>query len=305
MSAKSELFDRLQYLGSAIDLPILIDVGIVPSEHNGVANLLRKGLGIVAFNMLEDYIKNKTAESLNLISCSRIPFDKLTDNLQEASITGALSALVFRSKLEKKDGGDWKLLIQDETLKIHSTKNATYELSKFSFVSANPNISANEVTDVLKAFGISGGWNTLKFVSERVGGGLPDLGQTYKNIAERRHFSAHTASFQYNYQWLSDIRNEILAISCSLDILLSARCRQVAANLSKNIGDHDINHALNFRFLEQFGTDYRETTQVGGRARKIWSSLVDAINHIKPTLISKNEFLIVLNNSRRIDDWYV
>src|ERR1035437_869383 len=111
MSAKSELFDRLKYLKSAVDLPVLMDNGIVISEHNGVANLLRKGLGIVAFNILEDFIKNKTSETLDFISNSRISFAKLTEELQNASISGALSALAYRAKLEKKDGGDWKLLI--------------------------------------------------------------------------------------------------------------------------------------------------------------------------------------------------
>jgi hypothetical protein len=305
MSAKTELFDRLKYLDSAIKLPSMIDIGIAPCEHNGVANLLRKGLGIVAFNILEDFIRNKSLESLATVSNSRISFDKLTESLQEASITGALSALSFRSKIEKNDGGDWKTLVQDEALKIHSTKYATFELSKFSLVSANSNINAAEVADVLKSFGIKGGWNTLKQVSDNVGGGLPDLNQSYKNAADRRHASAHTATFQYNYQWLSDIRNEILAISCSLEILLSARCRQIATDLTKNIADHDINDALNYRFLEQSGAVYRETTQIGGRARKKWLSLVEAINHIQPHLSAKNEYLVVLNNTRRIDDWYV
>ena len=305
MSAKTELFDRLKYLESAVNLPSMIDVGIALSEHNGVANLLRKGLGIVAFNILEDFIKNKTLESLLFISNSTINFSNLTESLQEASILGALSALVFRAKMEKKDGGDWKTLIQDEAQKIYSTKNATYELSKYSLVSANSNITADEIAEVLKAFGINGGWNKLKTVSDAIGGGLPDLCQTYKNAASRRHNAAHTAAFQYNYQWLSDIRNEILAISCSFEILLSARCRQIITDLNKNIADHDINNALNYRFLEQSGSEYRETNQVGGRARKKWTSLDDAINHIKPNLNARNEYLIVINNSRRIDNWYV
>jgi len=59
-TAKQDLFDRLQYLEFAIKLPQLIDNGITPNDHNGAANLLRKGLGIVAFNILEDFIKKRT-----------------------------------------------------------------------------------------------------------------------------------------------------------------------------------------------------------------------------------------------------
>ena len=304
MSAKAELFNRLKYLNSAVELEPLIDDGILPSDHNGVANLLRKGLGIVAFNILEDYIKNRTKEALLYVSHSGVSFTRLTDSLQEASTLGAIRALAFHANIHKKDGNDWKLLIQDEALKIHSTKKPTYALSNYSLVSSRPNIGANEVSDLLRSFGISDGWNKLKIVSDSIGGGLPDLQQSYKNIAERRHNSAHKADYDYDYRWLENIRNEIIAIAVSLDVLLSARCRQISADLSKAIKSHDINNGLNFRFLEKSGSEYRETSVIGGRARKIWSLLDDAVNGIKPNLISKKEFLIILDDSRRINDWY-
>lgn len=304
MSAQAELFNRLKYLNAAVNLKSLIDVGIVPSDHNGVANLLRKGLGIVAFNILEDYIKNRSKESLNYLSSSGVPFTNLTSTLQEASISGALNALAFRAKLHKKEGNDWKLLIQDEALKIHSTKNTIYRLSSYSLVSSGSNVSYEEVKLLLKSFGIDGGWGKLKMVSDAIGGGVPDLCQSYKNAAERRHYSAHKAGFVYDYRWLENIRNEIIAIAVSLDVLLSARCRQISADLTKTINLHNIDDGLNFRFLEKSGATYRETLLIGGRAKKIWPSLADAVANIKPRLTSKREFLIVLDDTRRINDWY-
>jgi len=107
MGAKDELISRLEYLEAAKDLPVMIDVGIGASRHNGVANLLRKGLGIVAFNILEDFIKKRTAEALNRLSSSRIPYLNLTPQMQDAAIMDALNSLAFRAKLEKKGG--WKL----------------------------------------------------------------------------------------------------------------------------------------------------------------------------------------------------
>jgi hypothetical protein len=304
-SAKQELFDRLMYLNSAIGLPDLVDQGIAISEHNGRANLLRKGLGIVAFNILEDFIKNRSFEALAAISTSRVAFSLLTDTLREASTIGALSALAFRAKLEKKDGKDFYLLIQEEALKIHSTKNPVFELSKFSLVSTGSNIGPQEVTELLSAFGIDGGWNTMKVVSDAIGGGIPDLGQCYRNSAERRHSAAHSASFQYAYQWLAGIKNEIIAIAASLDILLSARCRQIHAEPAKPIKSHDISKALNYRWLEEDASSrFRETTTTGGKARKIWSSLSDAVTALQPLAAPRNEFLIVRDSSKRISDWH-
>lgn len=305
MSAKSDLFTRLQYLNAAIPLPPLIDVGIAISEHNGVANLLRKGLGIVAFNILEDFIKNKSAEALDSLSTSLLPFGHLTDTLQDAAISGALNALSSKSSTNKRDGNDWKTIIQQETLKIHSTQNPTYQLSKYSLMNSGSNVTASEVSDFLRAFGLSGGWTLLKNVSDNIGGGLPDLGQAYQNASQRRHNAAHAANFQYNYLWLSNIKNEILAICASLDILITAKCRQVVREPAKIMSDHDINTELNYRFLEPGGgTIYRETSVIGGRSRKNWPSLANALAHLRPQLGTRKEFLVILNLSKRIEDWY-
>lgn len=307
MSAKSDLFLRLQHLNAAVNLPNLVDIGILPSEYNGVANLLRKGLGIVAFNILEDFIKIKATETLETLSNSLIAFTNLTDSLQESAVFGALRTLSFRAGLEKKEGGDYKLLIQDESLKIHSTKGiGIFELSKFSFFHSSSNISATEIPDFLKALGINGGWATLKQVSDAIGGGLLDLSQSYNNAASRRHSAAHTTSFYYNITWISNIKNDILAITASFDILITARCRQVNSNPGNRLDSHDINNALNYRFLEfSSGNTYRETTAIGGRSRKNWPNLNDAVNFLQPQLLARNEFLIILDASKRIEDWFV
>ncbi len=278
MSAKTELFGRLEYLNATVNEPFLIDNGIGQNQHNGIASLLRNGLGIVAFNILEDFIKTK----------------------------GALDALVFRAKMFKRNGHDWQTLIQDEAEKIHSTKNTTFQLSDLSLVSSGSNVTSDEIKEVIKAFGIDGGWTRLGDVATQINSGIPALAQAYKNAASRRHSAAHSATFQYGYQWLEDIENDIISISAAFDILLTARCRQVDSNRYISINQHDINNALSFRFLEenQNNATVRETTIIDGRARKVWDTLNEAIVDLQPRLLGRNEFLIILNSQKRIRDWH-
>jgi hypothetical protein len=305
MTAKDELFGRLEHLSAAKDLPELIDVGIAQDSHNGVANLLRKGLGIVAFNILEDFIKKRASEALSRISASRIEFVRLPIKLQDAAILDALSSLVFRAKLEKKDGGDWRGLVQTESLKIHSTAKPLFELSDLSLASSSSNVSAEEVTGILAAFGLGGGWATLKKVSDAIGGGLPDLNQAYRNAASRRHSCAHEAKFTYDYVWLASLKSEILAIAASLDIILEARCRQVETSLNMNIQDHDIDDALNYRFLHNASGVYKESKSLGGRTMKNWRDPSEALRVLRPKLRPAKEFLVLLDSGRRVSDWYV
>lgn len=305
MTAKDELLGRLEHLSAAKDLPELIDRGIIPDTHNGVANLLRKGLGIVAFNILEDFIKKRSSEALSRISASRIEFVKLPVKLQDAAVLDALSSLVFRARIEKKDGGDWRTLIQNESLKIHSTGKPVFELSELSLASSGSNVTVDEVPQILGAFGLSGGWAALKKISDAIGGGLPDLGQAYKNAASRRHSCAHEANYNYDYLWLASIKSEILAIAASLDIILEARCRQVETSLNTNVQDHDIDKALNYRFLHEVSGFHKESKVLGGRTIKNWSSSSDALIALRPKLRLGGEFLVLLDGSRRICNWYV
>lgn len=305
MAAKVELIERLKYLDTAAALPVLIDVGVASSEHNSVANLLRKGLSIVSFNILEDFIKNKAYESLDNIASSGMSFLNLPNELQEYSVSGALASLQFQSIILKRANQDYKLTIQQEAQKIASTIGSPFSLSKYSLLSSGSNVVAKEINEFLKAFGISNGWVQLKTVSDSIGGGIPDLAQAFNLASQRRHSSAHSASFEYSSSWLSNIKSEIIAICASIDIVISARCRQAHRNPLIPLMSQSLINELNFRFLELHGNIYKETKTIGGNSRKNWSDLDTAILYHQPLLAGKKEFLIVLDSRRRITNWFM
>ena len=308
MNAKETLLKRLEHLEYLVNHPqgILIDNGVAPTQHNDGANMLRKGLGIIVFNILEDFVKNKVAEFLAVLPTTGIAFDKLTVKLQDASIIDALNAIAEKARLEKKDDPDnWRGLIQDEAFKIHSTKNSNYEISKFSLVSTGSNVSEQDVSSLIKALGITGGWQSLKGVADAYGGGgYLDLAQVYKNLSSRRNKAAHDASFMYEYTWLSEAKNQLLILSSSIDILLTATYRLVNVDNSKAMERHDVSSMLNYRFLEESRAGFRETKQINGRARKIWRDVDLALANLRPNLERKKEFLILLDRSGRIKDWH-
>jgi hypothetical protein len=304
MSAKNDLIERLKYLDTAAALPSLIDIGIAQSEHNSVANLLRKGLSIVAFNILEDFIKNKSYEALNEISLSGISFQNLPIELQENSISGALSSLNFQSNFIKKENPNYKQIIQQETHKIASTSTTPFSLSKYSLLSSGSNVTSKEVNEFLRAFGILNGWGTLKNISDSIGGGIPDLAQAYKLASERRNNSAHSANFTYNSTWLSNLKSEIIAICASIDIAISIRCRQANKRPLVPLDSQDFTDELNFRFLELDAGKYRETKTIAGKSRKNWTDLNSAILSLQPLLSNRKEYIVVLDSSKRITNWY-
>lgn len=304
MTPKETLILRLTTIEHALSLGNLLDKGITESEHNEVANVLRKGLGIIAFNTLEDFIKKRTMDMLSEISSSTIEFNLLTDSFKDAATHGALKALLNKVKDEKRDKNDWIGLIQTESLCIHSTASVGYKLSQYSFLGENSNISNNDVTDVLKAVGISGGWNKLKEISSMIYGGIPDLGQAYKGIATRRHLSAHEAQSKYTYDDIKKAPDEIRAIAASFDIALKLKCRMIIKNPSMKMDEHNIDDLLAFRFITSHSKYFTERKNVSSVGIKNYPTLDVAISTAKTRAEKYGEILIVLDNKSRVKDWY-
>ncbi|MGP1233916.1 hypothetical protein ACJ8G6_24425, partial [Serratia sp. CY32309] len=235
---------------------------------------------------------------------SRVRFENLPEQLQSAATQGVLKALINRSALEKKNNGDWLGLIQKESNIIYSTSQGTYSISELSLLNDSSNIAPDDINTVMKCFGITGGWATLKRISDSFGGGILDLCEVYKNTSNRRHSSAHEANFQYQYSWLQNITNEIKSIAASFDIALSARCRQISKQPSKKVNEHQLDEVLNYRFLHKENGCYKEKKSFTGRSTKNWDDLEAAVDSLSPNLENKAEFLVVINENRRIENWY-
>lgn len=307
MAAKDTLLTRLNTIEQALQLNQLINQANINVQHNNIATLLRKGLGIVAFNILEDYIKERTVEMFKFIPSSLISFSNLPSDFQEAATIGALRALIGKVVTTKKNKENWLDLIQTEASHINSTSLVNgYTISELSLMSENSNIYSDDIPKALKCLNIEGGWNTLQRVSGEIYGGVPNLNQSYTNISSRRHRAAHVAGFDYEYGWLESAPSEIRAIASSFDISLAYGCRKIRSSPANPIQKDDLKNGLLFRFLVQSTKvdEYHEKVNVSSRTIKKWSDYQTAIQNLVPKCQRKNEFLVVLNTQHRIIDWH-
>ncbi|HCL9054726.1 TPA: hypothetical protein N2150_003652 [Escherichia coli] len=306
MSAKSKLLERINTLEATLALPVLINQPLGNVAHNKAATFLRKGLGIVTFNILEDYIKERTLEMFDAVSSSMINFSYLPDDLQEAATLGALRALVGKVRNEKKNNGNWLGLIQSETANINSTSLVNnFTISQFSLMSESSNINADEVSKVLKCLNINGGWGTLQRISQEIYGGVPNLSQSYGNISMRRHSAAHEAGFDYEYGWLQTAVREIMAIASSFDVALSTKCKMINLSPAVQVAKDDLSNMIKYRFLQQAnnGQLYKEKVCVTSASIKNWTDLNLAKQMLAVKCRTKSESLVILNSQTRIIDW--
>lgn len=311
MSSKSELMERLTFINSALQQGMLIDLPAAEIEHNGRANILRKGLGIIAFNILEDYLKKRTKEALDDLSQSGISFENLTDKMQTASVIKAMSVaqgIINREK--KKNSQTWLRDAHREAQIISSPiGGANYEISSYAFLHESSNIQADDVNGVLSAFAIKSGWDAITYTSQKLGHGVPSLKQEYENIASRRHSAAHESNFNYEYIPLSGLKNHIIAISAAFDVLLTKRLQIVKNNIAKKMLSLDVHKELKFQYLQYDNGLYKQKKSLSGVSQKNWPDINQALVSLEPKCQTKNEVLVVHSRDAYtqqvvLSDWF-
>ncbi|WP_158698780.1 HEPN domain-containing protein [Cronobacter dublinensis] len=305
-SAKDNLLKRIQSVDNAAQLESLIDKDVMQEQHNTTANLLRKGLGIVAFNILEDFIKSRTIEMFDFINSARVRFEQLPEPFKMAATSGALKGLIYQAGLEKKNNGDWIALIHSEAKSIFSTSQFPYTLSRVSLLSDSSNIGHEDIPEVMRCLDIPGGWQTLQKISNDIGGGTLDLNAAYKNMFADRNKCAHEAGFNYPYTSLETSLNDIVTIASAFDIAITSRCRYIEKQPNLPLSSHKGKAPFTYRFLMTDGDNYREKKSLESSARtiKIWRNFSDAQANLIPKLRSKDECLIFIGRQRRLSDWY-
>ena len=130
--ARRNFLDRLAVFSRTLNSDYLRDKGVVLNSRNEKARILRNGISIIAFTILEDFIKERTGEILGGISTSTIAFNLLSPKIQQATTFNAMKSILQRANNMKRGNEDWLSFIQDEAKNIASSANFPFSLSKFS-----------------------------------------------------------------------------------------------------------------------------------------------------------------------------
>lgn len=189
------------------------------------AKLLRSSLAVAIFSTLESFVKDRTSEILASIDHQKINFSQLPEGIQNAATLGAVKALNFR--LQLVDKANRQKFAIDEASQIASVGTTSYALSGLSFGHDKSNLSVDDISNVLECFQVDSGWGKIKILASRVGfGGAGSYDEVFRNIASRRHLSAHTMTAKITQSDITDSLPSIYAIAISFDLLLS-KCLQL------------------------------------------------------------------------------
>jgi hypothetical protein len=223
--ARENFLDRVHTIQGALLENLLVDRALTDTLHNNRARLLRNGLMVVAFNSLEDFLRQRSAELLGFVSRTTLRFDDLPRALMLATTLEAMRAAHARAKLAMGRGDDPVPILQVAAAEVASTATGPLSLSRFAFGYAGSNVSADEVAGILGALHVADAWNELTALSSRVGLGAVPLRDAFSQGSRLRNAAAHQANANVQPTDLQAFCQQATAIALGFDLLASRAAR--------------------------------------------------------------------------------
>lgn len=237
------------------------------SEADAMAQLLRNGLAVSSFAVLEDFLKSRTAEVFARLSGTPLPFQHLPELLQEMAMERVVLALGSQVERQSRDG-DPKPLIRSVGTSLGSTSGVSYSLSPLGFGHRKSNVGHADIKEVLRAFNVRDPWTSASAFAARLGLGTIGLQEAFRNANRRRNQGAHVAAAETPLGELQNYPREALAIAAGFDVLMSrAAFRLLAGDLNFAQGGFTLTgEQVGIRYVEFDGTYYREVRERSRRA---------------------------------------
>lgn len=306
-AARHTFLERIMAFKTALDEPALISSAPSEIDHNNTARLLRNGLAVVGFAILEDFVRTRLKEVLSRIGNSRIPFDELPSRLREAAVLGAVRALAYQGGLRRKQKDDYISFIQEHGQLIGSTRSASYEISAMALGWDQPNLSDTDIFEILGVFKIQDGWGNIDGLAKRVGLSSPSLRDAFRQAAVRRHRAAHSADPDTEVTHLISFIPQAIAIALGFDALISRSLRSLLDQDATYLSDDGCVKAseIKARFIDPNGAIWCESKEGSKRAVKRNADVDWLTRNCLARLDARNDLVIVRDRSLQPTKWFI
>ncbi len=310
--AKNNFLERISVFEnivspSDINDVILASKALTENLHNEKVRMLRNGMSIIGFTILEDFLKRKIGEVLKEISGCGVPFNQLPLKLKDAVTFSALKGVFIRAEALKRGSEDYLTFIQNETAYISSTKTSVYEFSEYSLGWEKSNLSTNDISDFLGVFNVEGGWNSIQTLSSIISISLLNPSETFRNFATNRHKSAHNSDTDSLLTDLQNFVNQAKVIAFCFDSLLNkslSYIKSIDLNFLEN-RKKTLPGDLRLRFVLEDSAKWKEYSGSFIRAFRVNSDYNTLLTQAKLRSQTNREILLVKSASNQIIDWFL
>lgn len=245
-SARKNFLNRLRAYSSALKIEALTSKDPTEKTHNVIASILRNGVCVTGFAILEEFLKSRTNELLSKMPASALDYSGLPLSIQKRGTVRVINALSNQMRLRTQSNEDIVSYIQNQAKLVASTADSAFKISDIAFGYDKSNIGAQDIKELLGDFQISQCWDNIDAIAAKVGLSSPSHVDDFKNYSFRRHVAAHQASANTPLADLESFCRSAMGIAIGFDLLLSFSVFKITnrdddlLNCRKKINECDI-----------------------------------------------------------------
>jgi hypothetical protein len=192
------------------------------SSSRSAEYLQLNGLHVVAFALLEDFLRRRTLEILVALGKAKVRFDSFPDGLKLQILQETFKGIGFFISRKTSENKVDTLLVEALSIYTAADEKSDFVPSDFCFGKSQSNISLSQIITFLEAFGVSV-TASLSKILERIQFehlGSPEV--IFSRLSDNRNMAAHAFNLNFNLvEFLSDVRAGFRILAFLYDTILS------------------------------------------------------------------------------------
>lgn len=275
-----------------------------------VGAILRRGLAVSTFNVLENFIESRIGELVAQLNGGQLSFSDLPEGTRKRSISTTLK--VAASKLQRQLEYSEVVNLGISTGVSLSSLNGVMQLSPLALTWPGSNLSESEFRNVLKFFHVKDAWRQLREVASQMGfqvvghdGKEVDLQFQFLELARERHSAAHNSNHAVSAMVIGAHATSALLIASSFDALASRATLALKSRDPEFLARDNWTDAskISFRTVKQREKDFAEFRESSPNRASAVNKDRDTVWKAAYSRCVNGEVLIELDQAGQLVDW--
>jgi hypothetical protein len=265
-AARDIFYERIGLLRELSNDRLLTDIFPLNAPHNARATILRNGLIVSAFSLLERYLQDRIEENVAAMNNARMAYAMLGDGLRRLFSLDAIVGLANR--INFVDRADRLTFAEAQIARLAALNGVPVSYTGLGFSPKGSNVSADDLHTLLAAFGVQNPWQVLARATSTLGATRVSLRDDFTNLARARNKAAHDSTTNVASADLETHLETVLLVGMSIDVVLTHATSAFVRSNSHSTAVAAANALpLSFRFLDQ--TSIRQWSERLGTGRVI------------------------------------
>lgn len=231
--ARTDFLDGMQSLeiaASRIGSP-----SIGSNASRSAEYLQLNGLHVVAFALLEDFLRRRVNEVLTSLGKAAIKFESFPHDLKLYLLQESFKGVNFYLSRKGDESRLDMLLLEALSLYTTADNTANFSPSDFCFGRSQSNISLAQITSFLQSFGVAVNDIFAKGMERLQLAHLGSAEALYIRLADNRHAAAHAFSLNFDVvKFLSDVKASYKVFAFLFDTALSQSALSIVKSKEKS-----------------------------------------------------------------------